>query len=585
MKFTPVLLRIGIILLVIHGAFAVGFSLLATELPAMTRLSGPGLAAAEAAFTVLLSVPPVYFWAVRPFVQAQRHAVSIMRDAVESISEGFQMYDHEDRLVLCNSKFREMYSLAADMFIVGHKFEEILRAGVARGQYPEALGRSEEWIAERMRQHRKPGEPIERRLPDGRWVKLTETRTNAGYTVGVRTDISELKNREQMLAKSEDRLRQIVGSLQDGFVLYDRDDRIVLWNEKWLAIHDRVRDVVKADMTFKEFIRACVDRRMFPEALGREEAFIQERIRHHRHPGPPTIRQLHDDRWYIIREVPTDEGGVFVITIDITELKNAERDAQEAKLRAEEADRAKSEFLTNMSHELRTPLNAVIGFSDIIMHERLGPTGNARYLEYARDINQSGRHLLSLINDILDLSKIESGAEDLYEEILDVAEVSNAAISLVRQRAQDKEIAISQEAPDNIPPLRADRRRLLQILVNILTNAIKFTDRGGQVALEAHWNRETGISLTITDNGIGIAAKDIPKAFSQFGQIDGALNRQNDGTGLGLPLAKALAEMHGGAFELESEPDVGTTVTMRFPASRIECPPIGADCPAAPLKA
>ena len=523
MRFTPVLIRIGLILLITQGLFAIAYALLAAAFPASGILSMPVLALSQAATTVLLSAPLIYFWAVRPYVEAQQHAISVLRDAVESITEGFQMYDEADRLVLCNSKFREMYALAADIFVVGRKFEDILRAGVARGQYPEAIGHKEEWIAERMRQHRNPGEPIERRLPDGRWVKITETRTRAGYIVGVRTDISELKNRERLLTRSEERLRQIVGALQEGFVLYDAEDRVVLWNEKWLEIHREIRDVVKPNVTFEELAWVCVERKMFPEAFGREEEFVRDRIWHHLNPGDPIIRKLHDDRWYIIQEVPTAEGGIFAISIDITDLKKAEQAAHEAKLRAEDADRAKSAFLTNMSHELRTPLNAVIGFSDIIMLERLGPSGNPKYLEYARDINQSGRHLLSLINDILDLSKVESRADELHEETVDIAEVAKAAVDLVRQRAQDKDIRMSTAIPGDTPPIRADRRRLLQILVNLLTNAIKFTERGGTVALDAGWTAEAGVALTVADTGIGIAAADIPKALSQFGQIEGAL--------------------------------------------------------------
>ena len=236
---------------------------------------------------------------------------------------------------------------------------------------------------------------------------------------------------------------------------------------------------------------------------------------------------------------------------------------------AEQANRAKSEFLATMSHELRTPLNAIIGFSEIIKNETYGPVGVAKYLEYTNDIHKSGQHLLSLINDILDLSRIESGTDELYEENIEIPEIVRCALMLVGQRAEHRGIKLELELPDQLPALRADERKLKQILVNLLSNAVKFTDAGGQVTLRAWCRMDSGYVFQIVDTGIGIASKDIPKALSQFGQVDGDLNRQYEGTGLGLPLTKSLVEQHGGALDLQSKVGVGTTVTVRFPAERI----------------
>jgi PAS domain S-box-containing protein len=240
-----------------------------------------------------------------------------------------------------------------------------------------------------------------------------------------------------------------------------------------------------------------------------------------------------------------------------------------ARDQAEAANRAKSEFLAAMSHELRTPLNAIIGFSEIIQSETLGPVGSVKYRSYAEDINDSGQHLLSLINDILDLSKVESGLDELYEEDIEVPAVIEAVLRLVRQRAEDGGLAFDLDIPDDLPLLRGDQRKLKQILANLLTNAIKFTDAGGKVTLRAWCRADSGFVFQIIDTGIGIAAEDVPKALSRFGQVDGDLNRQYEGTGLGLPLTKALVELHGGRFDLQSQVGIGTTATVRFPATRI----------------
>jgi signal transduction histidine kinase len=569
MSPTQIILRLALVLTLVECVITLAVSMLAIPLGLIGNHSKVGVAIVHGVALVSISSAVLYFWVIRPLISARHYSETTLRDVAETLSEGFLMFDADDRLVLCNTKFRELYSRSSDVFVIGNKFSDILRAAADRGQYPEANGRIEEWISERLRQHRHLGGPIERQLPNGRWVKITETRTSTGHTVGIRTDITELKRREQLLRKSEEQLHQIVASLQEGFVLYNADDQVVMWNEKWTDIHNDVRDIIKVGLTFEELARVCVERRIYPEAHGREEAFIAERIAHHRNPGQPIIRQHHDNRWYIIREVPTAEGGIFALSIDITELKKAERAAEKARIEAEYANRAKSKFLTNMSHELRTPLNAIIGFSDIIQKEALGPAGSSRYRDYAKDINQSGRHLLALISDILDLSKVESGMDELHDENIDVVELTRSVVQLVRQRADKERIKLEIQTPNNAPALFADERKVTQILVNIVANAVKFTEPGGTVTIRIGCRPEHGYVFEVVDTGIGIAPDDIPLALSQFGQIDSSHNRKQEGTGLGLPLTKALVELLGGRIELQSELGVGTTVTVYFPAARI----------------
>ena len=253
---------------------------------------------------------------------------------------------------------------------------------------------------------------------------------------------------------------------------------------------------------------------------------------------------------------------------EIAERVRIEADLRAAKEQADFANRAKSEFLANMSHELRTPLNAVIGFSELIKSEAFGPVGTEQYRDYANDINESGQHLLGLINDILDLSKIESGAEDLHEEAIGVPQIAESALRLVQQRAARGAVTLEVDVPGDLPLLHADARKLKQILVNLLSNAIKFTEPGGQVSLSVRRARDRGHEFEISDTGIGIAHGDLQKIFAPFQQADSDLNRKYEGTGLGLPLTMALVEMHEASLTLESQLGVGTTVTVCFPPAR-----------------
>jgi signal transduction histidine kinase len=266
-----------------------------------------------------------------------------------------------------------------------------------------------------------------------------------------------------------------------------------------------------------------------------------------------------------------DELGTLIDGFNamLERVQDHEGSLSEARHQAETANRAKSEFLANMSHELRTPLNAIIGFSDMIRRETFGPVGSPKYHEYVNDINESGMHLLALIDDILDLSKAEAGKTELHEEDVDVSWVLQSCFTLVKGRAEAAGVKIERDMARNLPALRADERKLKQILTNLLSNAIKFTPHGGTVRIKTWFHTDDGYVFQVTDTGIGMALEDIPKALAAFRQIDSALNRKYEGTGLGLPLTKSLVEAHGGSMDLQSEVGIGTTVTVRFPAERI----------------
>ena len=240
-----------------------------------------------------------------------------------------------------------------------------------------------------------------------------------------------------------------------------------------------------------------------------------------------------------------------------------------ARDQEQKANKAKSEFLANMSHELRTPLNSIIGFAEMVKLQAIGPVENERYLEYAGYIHRSGRHLLELINDMLDLAKVESGKLELEEEVVDFAELYEGCRSLLEHRIASDGLRLALVLPNDPPLLLADKRKMRQILFNLLSNAIKHTPRGGSITTSIQTHPEAGFVFNIADTGKGMAPEDLPRALEPFGQVGDPLVSDDIGTGLGLPLTKALVELHGGSIRLASLPGVGTTATVKFPASRI----------------
>ena len=261
--------------------------------------------------------------------------------------------------------------------------------------------------------------------------------------------------------------------------------------------------------------------------------------------------------------------------VDLLHDREAAHEAlRVAKEEAEAANHAKSGFLATMSHELRTPLNAIIGFSEMMMREVLGPLGKEQYRAYVGDIHASGTHLLQIINDILDLSKAEAGKIELAEDVFDLRDIMRSVGQLTIGRIHDAGLTQDVDLPDDLPPICGDERKTKQVLLNLITNSVKFTPPGGSIAISARWAPDTGLAITVTDTGIGIPETDLERVLKPFEQVDSSLARQQQGTGLGLPLVKAIMELHGGRLELKSTLGTGTQVTVIFPPERVlaQCP-------------
>jgi len=392
--------------------------------------------------------------------------------------------------------------------------------------------------------------------------------------------IREARARE----RAEKRLTEAIGVMPSGFALWDENDRLVLANSHYRKFFQDSRAEVRPLAEFESLARIlAVQRGIPPEAV---EAWVEENSARHRHANAETVEKL-GDRWHLLRERRTDEGGVVSIFVDVTDLRDREEALQvaihaerEARRKVETASIARNEFLANMSHELRTPLNSIIGFSEIIAQESFGP-GSPRYVEYASLVEQSGRHLLATINDILDLVKIQAGRLELKIEPVDIRTPVNAAIGHQAAQIETKGLTVTTEigTPEFNPPeinppgtnrgqtlpiVLADPLRLRQILLNLLSNAVKFTPSGGTIRITARFGPHQAF-IEVIDSGIGMAPEDIPKALEPFSQIDGSIVRSHEGAGLGLSLSKTLIELQGGKIEIKSAPNLGTTVRFTLP--------------------
>jgi two-component system cell cycle sensor histidine kinase PleC len=415
------------------------------------------------------------------------------------------------------------------------------------------------------------------------------------HVIGIAVDITEQKGLVERTIAADLRLRDAIETIPEAFVLWDADNRLVLCNSNFQRLHQLPDEAVSSGVPYEHVI-----------AAGRQPVVLQQMDAKDSTPGARTFEaQLADGRWLHISERRTKDGGYVSVGTDITPIKLHEQklmvserrqtntivdlrlsqqalQAQTAllsdlnekyaieKTRAEEANQAKSKFLASMSHELRTPLNAIIGFSEIMESGMFGPLGAGKYDEYCRDIRQSGQYLLEVIDDVLDMSKIEAGRIRLERQILDMQHILSDAMRVVSERARDKNVTLIADIASAIR-FNADRRAIKQILLNLLSNAVKFTPSGGSITVRCK-RTPSGIGIAIKDTGIGIAKEDIARLGRPFEQVESQLTKSYPGSGLGLAIAKSLIGLHGGKMRIRSTLGVGTIVFFQLPASSRQMP-------------
>ena len=427
------------------------------------------------------------------------------------------------------------------------------------------------------------------RHADGHWVwlrarcELVHQPHDPGlHLIGIAVDITEQKTLVEKTVAADMRLRDAIETIPEAFVLWDADNRLVLCNSNFQELHDLPDEAITVGASYESVV-----------AAGRQPVVRNKVVTHGPlQPGARTFEaQLEDGRWLHISERRTKDGGYVSVGTDITAIKTheeklvdserrqvatiadlrasqhrlaelAEKYAVE-KTRAEEANQAKSKFLANMSHELRTPLNAIIGFSEIMESGMFGPLGADRYEEYCKDIRNSGEYLLDVINDVLDMAKIEAGRIRLEFEDLALDPLLSEAMRVVSARAQDKQLTLTARLSPDLS-LRADRRALKQIVLNLLSNAVKFTPAGGQVTIRARNVGDT-VVVGIADTGIGIAPDALARLGRPFEQVESQLVKSHPGSGLGLAISKSLVELHGGRMSIRSTVGRGTMVLVRLP--------------------
>ena len=536
---------------------------------------------------------------------------------VESIAQGFVLYDPNDRLVICNSHYLKLYPGLEGLANPGARFHDIVRSEIEFGEITDSGDSVEARLADRTSLHARDSYGVERRLSDDRWILINGQRGEDGSAVVIYTDITDLKRREAELerakalleqangelARTNDRLDIALENMAQGLVLLDANQRVVLSNHQYVEIFDLSEELTEPGAALSEQMRRFFEGQK--SAASETARLVEARLRQAASGDRNTqLLRCADGRVIEVIHQPLPDGGAVETFADVTvqsRTQKALRESEEqmrdkvlelletrerlerqgrelkalasnlgvARDEAEAANRAKSEFLANMSHELRTPLNAIIGFSEVTNEQIFGPLGDSRYRDYAKDIYESGKHLLSLINDILDLSKVEAGQMRLFDEAVDIGDVLNSCHRLVQERAETIGVNVRLKIEPGLPQIRGDELKLKQICLNLFSNAIKFTPADGDVEVSARMSNAGELEIQFVDTGIGIDRDQIPMIMQPFRQVENPMSRKFEGTGLGLPLVKGLVELHDGRLVLDSEPGKGTKAMVVLPSSRV----------------
>lgn len=508
----------------------------------------------------------------RQVADGQRASVSnestekeaLLREAVDYMHGGICMLDSDLNIVFFNEQYKEFYGFPDGLVEIGKSIEVAIRYSVERGFH--GPGDVEEQIALRMavlRSHE--DSEVDRQLPNGRSLHLSHKAVPGAGFVTIVTDITDHKAAEVALKESERRLLEAQRIAGLGNWEWNIVDNIIWWSDEIYRMFELEPQSFSA--TYEAFLESVhPNDREFVDTTVKESlaSKVPYRIEYRMLLPSGEIRTVAEQTELTIGGESQVIQMVGTI-LDITERVLAEEARRLALVEAEQANHAKSEFLATMSHELRTPLNAISGFSEMLIGQVFGALGSPKYKEYADDIHTSSEHLLHLVNDILDLSAIEAGKQPMAKESLDVYEVIKDCSPIVVASTDRKGITYSVEVPVNSVPLYADRRALKQILLNVLSNAVKFTPEGGRVTLKATTSNDSYV-FEVSDTGEGISEDKLPSLTDPFVRTETDPHKAQEGTGLGLAITKSLVDLHDGELAIESEVGKGTVVTVVLPS-------------------
>jgi len=502
---------------------------------------------------------------------SRQHA--LQASILENLPCGLAVFDERLDLVLCNRHYRCLLDFPDALFEGPERsFERFVRFNALRGEYgpgdPEAIVRRQVALAAtRDARHR-----FERQRPDGTVLDVRSEPLPTGGMVITVTDVSQRHDAEREAQRNGSVLRAAIETIDEAFVLYDPDDRLVLCNEKYMSVYAGTRDVIKPGARFEDIIRCGAERGQYQEADGRIDEWVAERLARHRAGNSALVQRLADGRVLRIVERRLADGHTVGFRIDITDLVRATELAQQASL-------AKSQFLANMSHEIRTPLNAILGMLALLRRTALSP----RQDDYAAKTEGAARSLLGLLNDLLDFSKAEAGKIELDPHPFEFDQLLRELAVILSANIGAKPVEVLYDLDADLPRrLVGDALRLQQVLINLCGNAIKFTERG-EVVLSAHVARRTGdqvrLTVAVTDTGIGIAPEQQRRIFEGFTQAEASTTRRFGGTGLGVAICQRLVRLMGGELHLDSTPGRGSRFSFEITLTEAEAPPAGDPTP------
>ena len=499
-------------------------------------------------------------------VKAERaadEAKALLAAAIEGLHEAFSLWDPDDRLIVCNDEFRRQHALIDAVVVPGTCFEDFVSAGIEHGIFPEAKNREASWQRERIQNHRMPPGPIEIAQPNGGWQLVQEEKLSNGGTVSISLDITARKTTEIALRESEQRYKDFAESSSDW--VWESDE-----HHCFTYVAERYKDLTGCEPTFF-FGKSRQD--VSREPTDNKKWSDYQKILDDCAPFRNFVYDVSSSEGQIVAvnangKPVFDENNVFRgyrgTATDVTEQAMAEQARAIALEAAERANKEKSKFLARMSHELRTPLNAILGFSDVLYNQYFGPPGSGKYKEYAYDIHSSAEHLLDLVNDLLDISAIEAGNHQLQREPVDIKAIMDDCIHTVKNKADMRHVDIKTFLPGELSPVSADRRAIKQILLNLISNAVKFSPEKGEICLKVEEMHGT-CEIMIMDTGAGISPEVLERIAEPFEQGEADPYQADKGWGLGLAITKSLVELHEGSLEIQSQLGNGTTVTVSLP--------------------